>query len=466
MDLKHGLWAARGIQRFRADDGNFFTAFHAALKDGAFIGEFAADEGEDIVFANLSCVFAESIDVAFGDPAEAAFRGFDNVPATWVMPEYADDGSGRQPARGVVFLTAAGSDPCFFSDDFGVVGEAALLRGGGREVCAGDQEGCTGSNREDSHKTPLEQSGTELLALRAKMEVLVADEFSPGGFCLSAVNLSKSGRGQAGFPLTTVTYGRKRQVALAYCRFCRSLETGNFCRRRQRAFRDAVRDVLLRANFKTYWSAELECVMVRLLLCLLSVCVSGAGGWAAAVADEPQGIRLGDVCPEWKDLPGVDGRKWSRSDVADKSVLVLCFTCNSCPYSVDYEDRLLAFSKKYCEDGGKVALVVVNANRKPSETLEKMQERANLKGFGFPYVQDETQGLAAACGAVYTPEFFVFDHERKLIFKGAMDDRTNAAEVQVRHLENAVEAALKKEKPVIQEVPARGCAIPYRRARR
>jgi thiol-disulfide isomerase/thioredoxin len=206
--------------------------------------------------------------------------------------------------------------------------------------------------------------------------------------------------------------------------------------------------------------------MLRLLVCVLTACVVGVSGLAAAAADELTGIRLGDVCPDWKELPGVDGRKWSRSDFVEKPVLVLCFTCNSCPYSVDYEDRLLAFAKKYCGEGGKVALVAVNANRKPSETLEKMGERAKAKGFGFPYVMDETQGLAAACGAVYTPEFFVFNHERKLIFKGAMDDRTNAAEVQVRHLENAVEAGLKKEVPVVQEVPARGCAIPYRRARR
>lgn len=206
--------------------------------------------------------------------------------------------------------------------------------------------------------------------------------------------------------------------------------------------------------------------MMRLLVCVLTTCVIAGSGWAVAAVDEAAAIRLGDVCPDWKELPGVDGRKWSRSDFTEKFVLVLCFTCNSCPYSVDYEDRLLAFAKKYCGEGGKVALVAINANRKPSETLEKMGERAKSKNFSFPYVIDETQSLATACGAVYTPEFFVFNHERKLIYKGAMDDRTNAAEVQVRHLENAVEAGLRKEVPGVQEVPARGCAIPYRRARR
>ncbi|MFM8476416.1 MAG: thioredoxin family protein [Planctomycetaceae bacterium] len=186
----------------------------------------------------------------------------------------------------------------------------------------------------------------------------------------------------------------------------------------------------------------------------------------AATATDPVPIKLDEACPDWKDLPGIDGRKWSLADFKDTSVLVLCFTCNSCPYSIDYEDRLLAFANKYANHPAGVALVAVNANRKPSETLEKMQERAKQKGFTFPYIADESQQLAASCGAVYTPEFLVFNHERKLVYRGAMDDKTNATEVTVRHLENAVEAALRKQLPEVRNVPARGCAIPYRRGRR
>lgn len=186
----------------------------------------------------------------------------------------------------------------------------------------------------------------------------------------------------------------------------------------------------------------------------------------AATSDDPVAVKLDEPCPDWKDLPGVDGRKWSLADFRDKSVLVLCFTCNACPYSIDYEDRLLAFANKYADHPAGVALVAINANRKPSETLEKMQERAKQKGFTFPYIADESQQLAAACGAVYTPEFLVFNHERKLVYRGAMDDKTKATEVTVRHLENAVEATLRKQLPEVRNVPARGCAIPYRRSRR
>jgi len=205
-------------------------------------------------------------------------------------------------------------------------------------------------------------------------------------------------------------------------------------------------------------------VLPSLLLCLqviAATCVC-----STATAEDPMPIKLDHSCPDWNDLPGIDGRNWSLADFREKSVLVLCFTCNSCPYSVDYEDRLVAFAKKYASHPEGVVLVAINANRKPSETLEKMQERAAQKGFTFPYLVDESQQLAAKCGAVYTPEFLVFNGERKLIYRGAMDDRTNAAEVTIRHLENAVDATLKKQIPEIREVPARGCAIPYRRNRR
>jgi peroxiredoxin len=210
--------------------------------------------------------------------------------------------------------------------------------------------------------------------------------------------------------------------------------------------------------------------MLRLLVLALSLlCPVPAVAMfqaPAATADDPVAVKLDEPCPDWKDLPGVDGRKWSLADFRDKSVLVLCFTCNACPYSIDYEDRLLAFADKYADHPAGVALVAINANRKPSETLEKMQERAKQKGFTFPYIADESQQLAAACGAVYTPEFLVFNHERKLVYRGAMDDKTKATEVTVRHLENAVEATLRKQLPEVRNVPARGCAIPYRRSRR
>ena len=114
---------------------------------------------------------------------------------------------------------------------------------------------------------------------------------------------------------------------------------------------------------------------------------------STASAQNPK-IKIGDSAPDWKDLKGTDDRPISLADFSGKSVVVICFTCNSCPYSVDYEDRIIAFQKKYADHKDGVAVIAINANRKPSETLEKMKERASSKNFPFPYIIDESQQVA------------------------------------------------------------------------
>jgi hypothetical protein len=95
-----------------------------------------------------------------------------------------------------------------------------------------------------------------------------------------------------------------------------------------------------------------------------------------------------------------------------------------------------------------------------------MKQRAEEKKFPFPYLIDETQQVANSYHANFTPEFFVLNKERKVVFVGAMDDKTDASQVTERFVEQAIEAALKNELPVTQRVPARGCAIPYKRSRK
>lgn len=179
-----------------------------------------------------------------------------------------------------------------------------------------------------------------------------------------------------------------------------------------------------------------------------------------------QKLKIGDTAPDWKNLPGTDGNKHSLADFSSRAVVVLCFTCNSCPYSVDYEDRLIAFARKFADTPEGVVLVAINANRKPSESLEKMSERARQKQFPFLYLIDESQQVADSYGAVYTPEFFVLDRERKVVYMGAMDDRTDVKQVTAHHVEDAVNAALAGKQPAVTVVPARGCAIPYRTRQR
>lgn len=178
-----------------------------------------------------------------------------------------------------------------------------------------------------------------------------------------------------------------------------------------------------------------------------------------------------DASPEkpslsWKNLDGTDGRKHSLQDLADCEVVVVCFTCNTCPYAVDYEDRLIALTKKYADLGSKVQLVAINSNGVPADKLDKMKERARQKGFHFPYLRDETQEVAKAFDAVYTPEFYVLNSDREIVYRGAMDDSTDAEKVTVRYVELAVEAALQGKQPEVTKTGARGCAIRFQRRRR
>jgi peroxiredoxin len=144
-------------------------------------------------------------------------------------------------------------------------------------------------------------------------------------------------------------------------------------------------------------------------------------------------------------------------------VVVVVFTCNSCPVATDYEDRLAAFAKKYA---GKVAVVAINVNRIPEDSLSKMKERAEQKKFTFPYLFDESQKIANDYGATFTPEFFVLGADRKIVYMGGMDDNSNPALVKTNYLEPAVEAALNGSKPEVAESAARGCLIRYARKRR
>jgi peroxiredoxin len=177
-------------------------------------------------------------------------------------------------------------------------------------------------------------------------------------------------------------------------------------------------------------------------------------------------LSIGDAAPDWKGLEGTDGKKHSLADFADKDVVVLCFTCNTCPYAVDYEDRLIALAKKFATEGNRCALVAINANKVKDDLLPAMQERAKAKGFTFPYLHDETQRVARSYGATFTPEFVVLNKDRKVVYLGAMDDSPDGKQITKRYLDDAVSAALAGKLPAIAETPAVGCLVRYVRERK
>jgi len=171
-------------------------------------------------------------------------------------------------------------------------------------------------------------------------------------------------------------------------------------------------------------------------------------------------VSIGDAAPAFTSLEGVDGKMHSLADYKDKDVLVVVITCNHCPVAVAYEDRIIAFAKKYASDAkSKVGLVAINVNNLDADKLPKMKERAKEKGFNFPYLYDASQKIGRELGASVTPEFFVLNKERKIVYMGAMDDNQNNP--KVNYLEPAVEATLKGETIKTKETRARGCSVKY-----
>ncbi|MBC7855705.1 MAG: thioredoxin family protein [Pirellulaceae bacterium] len=174
----------------------------------------------------------------------------------------------------------------------------------------------------------------------------------------------------------------------------------------------------------------------------------------------------GDAAPDWKEVPGVDGKKYSLADFKDKDVLVVVFTCNSCDYAQDVEDRLAALGKKFAKDGNCALVAVCPSPAKVEEdSPEELVKKSKEKGFNFPYLLDPTQQIVRDFGAVRTPEFFVFNKDRKLVYQGNCDDSPEGKKITKRYVEDAVAAALAGTKPAVEETAPIGCMVRYIRMR-
>jgi peroxiredoxin len=131
-------------------------------------------------------------------------------------------------------------------------------------------------------------------------------------------------------------------------------------------------------------------------------------------------LAIGDQAPAFT-LPGVDGKTYSLDSFKDKKIIVVMFTCNHCPYVQAYEPRLVDIQRETRDQG--VSFVAINANETlnyPEDDFPKMVKRAKEKNYNFPYLRDETQEVADAYGAHFTPEIFLFDQERRLRYTGRM----------------------------------------------
>jgi peroxiredoxin len=189
--------------------------------------------------------------------------------------------------------------------------------------------------------------------------------------------------------------------------------------------------------------------MSRRIVLSLAVAALAALVAGSAVAAE---IEIGEKGPAFQ-AKGVDGKEYSLASTKGAKATVLCFTCNQCPVAVAYEDRFIEFQKKYGDKG--VKFIAINVNT--SEDLAAMKERAEEKGFNFPYAYDESGDAARAYGARVTPHLFLLDDKGVVVYRGSFDDKQNNPKTP--HLENAVNAVLAGETPGVASTNAFGCGI-------
>jgi peroxiredoxin len=174
-------------------------------------------------------------------------------------------------------------------------------------------------------------------------------------------------------------------------------------------------------------------------------------------------LALGTLVPDFS-LPDTDGTLVSNKDFKGKPLLVL-FICNHCPFVIHIRDQLAAIGRDYSSKG--VGIVAINSNdvvAHPDDSPAKMRIEKSSAGYVFPYLFDETQGVAKAFKAACTPDIYLFDKDHKLAYRGQLDDSRPSNQVAVtgRDLRQALDAQVAGRQVPTEQKPSLGCNIKWK----
>ncbi|MEX0746759.1 MAG: thioredoxin family protein [Rhodothermales bacterium] len=183
-------------------------------------------------------------------------------------------------------------------------------------------------------------------------------------------------------------------------------------------------------------------------------------------------IELGTHAPPFElpaANPSVDGKAMrSLDDFADAKALVVVFTCNHCPYARHVEEVLIKMACEY--ESHHVKFVAISSNdpdQYPDDSFESMSRRAVERNYPFPYLFDESQDVALAYGAVCTPDVFVFNRERELVYRGRIDStRPGSGTASGDELRAAITELLEKGVVTVPQLPSMGCNIKWKPGKR
>ena len=187
-------------------------------------------------------------------------------------------------------------------------------------------------------------------------------------------------------------------------------------------------------------------------------------------------LGLGSEAPPFS-LPGTDGRNWALEDFAESPALLIAFICNHCPFVLHLLDHFVQFARDNQAKGLQVVAISSNDPHEfPEDDFEHMIQLARERHFPFPYLYDQTQDVALAYGAICTPDFFLYDQDRRLFYAGQYDSsrpsinrppvpglpplRTDLP-VSGEDLSNAVDLLLAGEEPPQAQKPSAGCSIKW-----
>lgn len=176
-------------------------------------------------------------------------------------------------------------------------------------------------------------------------------------------------------------------------------------------------------------------------------------------------IPLGTKAPDFSLPDTISGNVINLDDYKSDKATVVMFICNHCPYVKHVQDELAGVAKDYQPRG--VAFVAISSNdidQYPADAPDKMKQFADEVGLTFPYLYDETQEVAKAYNAACTPDFFVFDGDLGLVYRGQLDDSRPGNQVPVtgEDLRAALDAVLAGEKPGATQKPSMGCNIKWK----
>jgi len=173
-------------------------------------------------------------------------------------------------------------------------------------------------------------------------------------------------------------------------------------------------------------------------------------------------IPLGTKAPYF-DLPTTEGKNVSLDDLSGKKILVVMFICNHCPYVTHVKEEIIRIANNY--NGKGVGFVGINSNDPNYDSQDSFENMKN-ENYPFPYAFDETQKVAKAYRAMCTPDTYVFDENRELVYRGQTDNSRpgNGKELTGKDLREALDTVLRGEKPNSDQNPSSGCNIKWKPA--